>query len=214
MDRRSPAPAPNFAPGVDSLISSDPVHIERVKEDMLATRKERVEGLIGIIKDKDLLWNRPPTVMAAVQILGEMRAVEAAKPLVDIIRYPDVRPPWGPRQYNSRTPWPKRMWPLPWWSAPEEGSVCEALVKIGRPCLPAVLETLSWTDDPTHTGRCLQVLYFVLGRDGAESALRAAVAGKEEAPTARLGKALERLKNAPETAEVPPRYTRYLPRLD
>jgi hypothetical protein len=205
------APATQLAPSVDRLISTDAAVVERARGEIVAIHKERVGALIYIIKDNDLLWNKPPTVGAAVQILGEMRAVEAAEPLAAIIGYPDIRPPGGPpfRQYVHRTPWP-----TPWWSAPDEGSVADSLLKIGRPCLPAVLTKLSETDSTIETELCLKVLFFLTDRDGAASALRAAGAGKEGAQAARLAKALESVKKAPERPEVPERLRAYVPRVD
>ncbi len=158
-------------------MSPDPAVVQRTREDVLAAHGERVRALVDVVEDKDLLWNKPSTVMAAVELLGEMRAVEAAEPLAAIIGYPDVRPPGGPpfRRFIHKTPWP-----VPWWSAPEEGSIAEALIKIGRPCLPAVLKKLGETSNPVETEPCLKVLFLLTGRDGAESALKGAGAGKED----------------------------------
>lgn len=191
-----------------AVTPSDTALVRRTKEDMLAAHNERVQSLIDVIEDEDFLWNWPSTVMAAVEVLGEMRAVEASERLVAIIGYPAIRPPGGPpvRQFIHRTPWP-----TPWWSPPDERTVADALLRVGRPSLPAVVEKLGETSNPVEIEACLQVLFFLTGREGAESALRAASVGKDGAPAARLAKALGMLKDAPAEPSVPPRLRVYLP---
>ncbi len=70
----SAAPAPRRAAGLADLMSPDPAVVQRTREDVLAAHGERVRALVDVVEDKDLLWNKPSTVMAAVELLGEMRA--------------------------------------------------------------------------------------------------------------------------------------------
>jgi len=194
---------------VRSLLSSDPGLVAQARSELLSARKAQVAGLIEIVEDKNWHGYEQATVQAAIQILGEWRAVEAIDALVGIIGYPEVRAVGRPpsRGYvSAATGWPKLLW-----EETSESSPAEALVKIGEPCLPSILRKISQTDNYTELKQSLKVLYFLRGRHGAESALKAAGAGVDGAPAARLAKALHMLKEAPERAHVPARLRAYLP---
>lgn len=191
------------------LLSSDPALVAQARNEILSARKAQVAGFVEIVEDKNDHGYELPTVRAAIRILGEWRAVEAVDPLVGIIGYPEVRALGRPpsRNYLSAA----NAWPSPFWEEPPQASPAEALLRIGQPCVPSVLRKISQTDNYTELVQCMKVLYFLRGRDGAESVLKAAGAGMDGAPAARLAKALDMLKEAPERANVPPGLRAYLP---
>jgi HEAT repeat protein len=125
------------------LESPDHATQERAVAALLKQRKAVIELLIPMIpadKGKRSDDNRA----AAIYVLGELRAVEAVPALSKVLGE-EIGP-----SYSSIIN--RRLNP-----------VFGALVKIGRPAVPAMIEIVEKSDDPIARGKSLEVLYHVLG---------------------------------------------------
>ncbi len=125
-------------------------------------------------------------IEASINVLGEMRSVEAITVLTEMISFPQVVPDNIPK--NARAAWDGyRQFRYSLWHAIEtleddldRHPAAKALVKIGEPCLPAVVEKLMVNQ--TFHPRLL-VLVGVLGQEGAESLLSRRLDGTTDEKT-------------------------------
>ncbi|HEV7281183.1 MAG TPA: hypothetical protein VGN57_13350 [Pirellulaceae bacterium] len=111
---------------------------------ILAERKATIERLIPLIDPANAERHRKETRWAAAFLLGEMRAVEAVPVLAKAL---------------DRSMGPQNGLDL----SPYDEPVFNALVRIGRPAVPALLENLRKSDDRILRERSLLVLYHILG---------------------------------------------------
>jgi hypothetical protein len=156
-------------PAATRLLSQDGAVIHEAKTELLAARAKLIADLSAIIRDhENQLWRRA-SVHAAILILGEMRAPEAAEVLASYIAFPQQLPPAGRRPVvisaGSTTHWP----------------AAEALIKIGMPCVPALLDKLAQTDNTDEGEACLAVLHALRERDSVWELLEKAIARETDA---------------------------------
>jgi len=143
---------------------------EEAQSELLAARAKLISDLSAIIRDhENQLW-RTASVSVAMSILGEMRAPEAAEVLASYIAFPQVLPSDGRRlvmivSTGSTTHW----------------RAAEALIKIGAPCVPAVVDKLAHTDNSDEGEACLAVLHALLERDSVSQVLEKAIARERDA---------------------------------
>ena len=178
-------------PAIERLLSGDVQEIRKVRDELLADRADLIARLVSIIQDEDNLRTRYVSVSAAMFILGEMRATEAVEPLVKHIAFPWVVPPGGE---------PRPGPPLgssvvrPWWRAQETHPAVEALVKIGEPCLPEVLNKLASTGGGSEEASCLCLLVGLRERDVVAEILKDAIEKETDTERrTRLNNSLNRL---------------------
>jgi len=195
-----PGASGGMPPLVEGLRAERAADRRQAEEELLARRRRTVAGLVELLRDRDVLANRRAVAQSAIYLLGEMRAVEAVPALVDIVAYPaGVSGPEGHRMFE--VPPAPRLW----WREPPERSPATALIKIGHPCLPAVVEKLRQTGSLTEMKACLDVLYRLLERERALDELQTALdAAETEDERAGLRRAVEWMRTAGETPPFPP----------
>jgi hypothetical protein len=92
-----------------------------------------------------------------------------------------------------------------WWDKPLEGTPQYALLQIGEPCAPALVETIAESDSANTRGACLQVLVQL--HDWAEVAAllhNATVKERDQVRVRRLKEALATLGEMPPEGQMPP----------
>jgi hypothetical protein len=155
-------------PAATRLLSQEGTVRQEAKSELLAARAKLITDLSGIIRDHDNQLFRTASVKSAMLILGEMRAPEAAEVLASYIAFPQKLPPAGRRvvvmRGGSATHWP----------------AAEALIKIGAPCVPAVVDKLAHTDNSDEGEACLAVLHALRERDSVSEALGKAIAQERD----------------------------------
>jgi len=147
---------------------------DQAVRDLLAERAALVAQLTAMINEQQDWEERSGQAKAAAYLLGEMRAVEAVPALVESInleRAGDgsmVPAPLAPVSFAE-------LWTLP---------AVQALVKIGEPCLDAVMSRLRGDGPgPTQPGvgpYCLRVLVELRGVQGAAETLVAAITAEPD----------------------------------
>jgi hypothetical protein len=164
---------------VQKLFAADAVSRQDAEKSIIAARKELIASLLQAIKDETnrTMAAKRGSTLAAVRILGELRAVEAADVLTEYITLPDdpevltlgvkadaSRPSWvmGESSIFDR--------PLSNWQT------VEALVAIGEPCLPSVMKRLQRSGaDIRGIAACTRVLTELKGKEGAAALLKDAL---------------------------------------
>jgi hypothetical protein len=129
----------------DDLLAQDEQTRDRAVDKILEDRKLVIERLIPIIDPANAAKHNNETRCAAAYLLGEMRAVEAVPILASTL----AKPPG--RQFSSTL------------SRYYDGPVFNALIKIGRPAVPAMIQNLESSDHPAMRESSLGVLLHVLG---------------------------------------------------
>lgn len=148
---------------LERLLSNDVNVIEEAKDELIATRKYLIDGLIKIVNQKENRIKREASVRTAIIVLGEMRAVEAVQVLVDNIGFPYVMEPWSepmpgpPAGMGTIVPGLNGIQK----TYPAVGS----LVMIGEPCLDAVINKMASTENVNEQKACLGVLIGLRQRD-------------------------------------------------
>ena len=146
-----PAPPPD--PAVRRLFARTIEEREIVKKEILGARKRLIQELCTIITDSDNYINARGTIWDAMELLGEIRAAEAAPSLVESIGFPYVpHPKTGAGFMNyPHTDWDKIDWEK------RSPAVC-ALVRIGEPSIDPVIAKLDATRNELVTRLCREVL--------------------------------------------------------
>jgi hypothetical protein len=149
-------PATKKISTLERLLSNDVNVIEEAKDELIATRRNLIEGLIKIVNQKENRIKREASVRAAIIVLGEMRAVEAVELLVDNIGFPYVMEPWS----EPRPGPPAGMGTIGLGLSRIQKTypAVGALVKIGEPCLNAVINKIASTENVNEQKACLGVL--------------------------------------------------------
>jgi hypothetical protein len=129
----------------DDLSARDEQTRDRAVDKILEDRRSVIDRLIPIIDPANAAKYNNETRCAAAYLLGEMRAVEAVPILANTL----AKPPG--RQFSSTL------------SRYYDGPVFNALVKIGRPAVPSMIQNLAGTDHPAMRESSLGVLLHVLG---------------------------------------------------
>jgi len=157
-------------PAAKRLLSQDGALLQEAESELLAARAKLIADLSGIIRDHENQRRRKASVEAAMFILGEMRAPEAAGVLASYIAFPHQLPSDGQRRVVVISGVGLMHWPA-----------AEALIKIGMPCVPAVLDKLADTDNSDQGEACLAVLHALLERDSVSEVLGKAIARERDA---------------------------------
>ena len=184
-----PAAAPDAA-SVSGLLSGDAAVRRHTSDAITAKRKEVVSALVDLIRDAGNLQDRPESVAAAVRLLGELRAAEGVEAIVGVMKH----------RANSNG----SVTRLPgfWWDKPLEGTPEYALIQIGEPCVPALIETLASSDE--IRGGCLCVLVHLHSRAEVASLLHEAVVREpDQERLRRLMNALSALGEMPPEDKLP-----------
>lgn len=141
------APEPNEEKpmtAIDDLLSEEPRTRDRAVDAVLGDRKSVIEQLVPLIDPANAEKYSDQTRCAAAYLLGELRAIEAVPVLSKALEDPP-----GPKLFSD----------ISRYDAPVLG----ALVKIGRPAVPAMIKNVETSDDLILRKRSLDVLSHVLG---------------------------------------------------
>lgn len=145
------------------LLSNEWTEIKEARDELVTARKSLIAGLIKIVEQKENRIKKEPSVRAAIFVMGEMRAVEAIEMLVDHIGFPYVQeggdeprpgPPAGMGSLKRGLRGAQKTYPA-----------VAALVKIGEPCLGAVITKIASTENVNERKACLGVLLGLRQRD-------------------------------------------------
>ena len=164
---------------VKRLLSDEATTILQAQEELLAARTDLISQLISVVDSQQNHETRRESVRASMFILGEMRATQAVPVLVKYIAFRD--------DPSARFAQPHRFGSGP---LEQEGPAVQALVKIGEPCLKAIIGKLATTYHVGEQAACIRVLIELRERDAASAMLVDAIA--EEADL----KKRERLHNS------------------
>lgn len=129
---------------IEALRSGEPRTRYMAVDPILQQRKSTVEELIQVIDPANADKYGNEARSAAAYVLGEFRAVEAV-PVLSKALADQLDPIFGSNMSRY------------------SGAVLQALVEIGRPAVPAMIENIQTSDDRTLRKRSLSVLYDVLG---------------------------------------------------
>lgn len=145
-------------------VTSDIVSVqEEGVSEILEQRREMIDRLIEFLRsgDKNAMGTKRASLVSAIKVLGELRAVEAAETLVTYIDYFS-----GDRKAAfQRIRLPSEKYPA-----------VKALVNIGRPAIPAIIhrlpELLAALQDKDNLKdrvlrNCAWVLFEIEGREPA-----------------------------------------------
>ena len=131
-------------PSIEKLRSEEPPVRDAGVDAILANRVTVVKQLIPLIDPANATRYSDQTRCAGAYVLGELRAEEALPVLSRALADEPGRKMWSrPSRYDA-----------PVWNA---------LVKIGRPAVPAMIENLETSDDTRLQRKSLDVLNHVLG---------------------------------------------------
>lgn len=129
---------------IANLQSRDARIRDHAVDAMLDERKSQVEALIPLIDPANADRYSDETRSAAAYLLGELRAIEAVPVLAKAL---------------ADEPGPKIIFDLSRYDVP----VFTALVKIGRPAVPAMIENIENSENAILQKNSLDVLIHVLG---------------------------------------------------
>lgn len=139
------AEQPQEPDNVALLTSKDTDVRDRAVDSILADRAEIVKQLTNFIEPANAEKYSDETVVVAGYLLGEFRAKEAVPALSRALRKPRGRR-WSTTDINR--------YDMPMWTA---------LVKIGRPSAPAMIENIETSDSKRLMNESATVLWHVLG---------------------------------------------------
>jgi hypothetical protein len=169
---------------VERLLAGGSKEIGAARAQLIAARKRLIKQLIEIITEEQNRRGKRAVVNSAMLVLGEMRAVEAVDVLVEYIGFPElIAPGWAtPHQIGGMGRGTHRL------------PAVDALIKIGEPCLDAVMGKLAGTESGLAQKACLRVLRGLRDREYVIYMLEKAVE-KEKDPKRieNLQRAIERL---------------------
>jgi HEAT repeat protein len=129
---------------IKNILSQETQIREQAVDSTLHDRSEIVRGLISFVDPVNAKKYSDETRCASAYLLGEFRAIEAVPVLSQVL---------------VDEPGPKDTFGIDRYAAP----VWTALVRIGRPAVPAMVENIEASDDKILRKKSLGVLYHVLG---------------------------------------------------
>lgn len=172
---------------VQRLSAADQRTRTQAKRALIEERRTRIQALIRIVerpvKGREPFYGNTPR-NHAIELLGRYRAAEAVSCLADWLH---------PREGQDLTRTELMAVPFAGY----------ALIRIGLPSVPAVLEELKRRDDPLVVGNpCLRVLVAIKGAEETERLLKSELEKDlPEGQRKRLEAALARLKDPKFPAE-------------
>lgn len=116
---------------MEKLRSKDEELQREAKKEILTKRKELIEGLINILRDEKIKSENRSCALTAATILGELRATEAVEILAENMSLRKKSP-----IVSGPTLWLETAYPC-----------MGALIKIGKPSIPAMVKLISENDD-------------------------------------------------------------------
>ena len=164
---------------IADLKSNDAQSRDRAINTIMRDRKEIIEHLISVVDPANAKQHSDDTRCAAAYLLGKLRTEEAVPVLSKVLA---DQLGGGKTCGNMMSPYD---FPVP-----------EALVNIGRPAVPAMIENLETSDKDRLRANSISVLYHVLG--GRQHLLE--LLGKLEA-RAKDEAVIKRVKAAKEYAQ-------------
>ncbi len=182
----------------------------RAYEEVLRARTEMINILRGVLRDWRLGRANYDSVELSMRLLGKIRAIEAVPELVSLVGLPKVYYVVMAGSANGAKDDNGDVYQGDWQIAPQrwEDSLdlfpaVGALVAIGEPSIPPVLDKLRVSDDPLEIGPCVGVLVQLKGRtDSGLLLTRTALEEKDEARRSHLVSALTYLAYFPEGGPV------------
>ncbi len=133
-----------FKPQSERLLSQDARIRDRTVDSILQDRRAIVDKLIPLVDPANAEKYSDETRCAAAYLLGEFRANEAVPVLSRALA----------DEPGRKTTWDASRYDVPVWTA---------LVKIGRPAVPAMIENIETSNNRILRKKSLDVLYHVLG---------------------------------------------------
>jgi len=183
---------------------------QRAFNEAIAARKMLIDSLIGVLGSDTLRMTNPDSVRLSMLLLGSVRAVEAVPALVGIVAWPSVNYKTGAGRAEAAEAVEEREFvngggrnmPHTWGHFDLHSMpAVEALVSVGHPCIPAVLDKLRLSDNRPEIEACLRVVVELDGRTGCGVLLaQEALDEKDGARQRRLTMALQYLSYFPATA--------------
>jgi len=144
LEAQEPAKPERTVQGcLEMLRSDDSRAINQAVDGVLDSRTRLIEQLIPMIDPANAGKYSDETRCAAAFLLGELRSVEAVPVLSKALADEPGRKIVGMNRFD-----------VPVWSA---------LVKIGRPAVPAMIENIESSDQEVLWGKSMDVLGHVLG---------------------------------------------------
>ncbi len=177
---------------VKRLLADAPGTRKKAQNELLAARSKLISDLSKIVDDKNIQIKRTDSVLKAMFILGEMRAVEAVDVLVANIAFPDNLPPDTTFRRNVTVGLSGTIRTRPFRTC----RAVEALTKIGQPCIKAIINELATTDGMSERYACIRVLIELRKDDEVAAMLKHAIK-QESAP-----KKIERLQKGLDTLSI------------
>lgn len=141
---------------IDAIISTNRDTRLRAATELDDQRRQLVKKLIVILNST----NADSVKLEAVVVLGEYRAVEAIPILVQHFEWDDAAPRVG---FNSL--WIEERDELGY-------PVDNALVNIGMPAIPALLDKIMETDDVKIAGKCVTICQYIEGLEATRFRLQ------------------------------------------
>lgn len=165
---------------LEKILSGDKNKIKEGKMEILKHRKEQIEGLLKIVNDTKLRTKNRGAMVAAIELLGELRAEESVPVLVQLLLF-------GKKGDIHDSGFIKKL-PLP----PDQAApAVKALIKIGIPSLKPVTEQLvkitkETKDYNTLALHCLCVIKNVLGPELGKAYLTQLIKSNKHAAKSRF----------------------------
>lgn len=189
---------------VRMLLSKNYRTQQQAKQQILAERKKMTSELSAIVADPENHVYRPESVRKAMELLGELRALEGIEVLVTYIGFPHVHHPdageYPDTGGGKNKPVLKGSPGEAKWLA-EQFPAIGALINIGEPCIDAVISKLSTTDHPLEQTACTAVLKHLQQHPSVREKLRQAIPKVLPRKRAALEKALKALDEQPVSNE-------------
>jgi hypothetical protein len=135
---------------------------------ILAAREKTIDALLGFLQERGREGMDTDSVRRAIYLLGEIRATKASYHLVDIIAFPFMN-----AKAENPEPGPSVGMGILGKKAEEVLPAVEALIKIGQPCLPDILQKIGSTTNIIEVKACLRVLIVLNGTAHAKEMLEA-----------------------------------------
>ncbi|MBM4030550.1 MAG: hypothetical protein FJ291_02055 [Planctomycetes bacterium] len=172
--------APAVAPGqqaragnLAALRSKEPKERKAAFDEVINERRETIKNLIAMLSEKDISKERDGPLHLAICLLGELRAVEAIRPLCGMLKYL----PEGRILFSQ--------------AIPTEGYyvAAVALVRIGEQAIPHLEVILRRSGDDTERKLAAWVIWMIEGKEQVLARLDRLIAtsfeGKEHFKEAR-----------------------------
>jgi len=153
-----------YAVDRQGIVAQDEETRTQTRQQIVKERQETIRYLLEVILSRRMQEEKRPAVVAAIELLGELRASEAVPALADLLLYGERKElEYSPVMTELRVP--RLHFPA-----------VRALIKIGVPALDEMARRIAETPTPFPgaivKGHCRVVITEVLGSDLAAEFLR------------------------------------------